>query len=63
MRVSYKPMKTVLNFKNVDTTKQPLFLGEDLNLQRYDRFKYPIFLWVLNFDCLIVLSACGFLIY
>jgi ribonucleoside-diphosphate reductase beta chain len=36
-------MKTVLNFKNVDTTKQPLFLGEDLNLQRYDRFKYPIF--------------------
>jgi ribonucleoside-diphosphate reductase beta chain len=36
-------MKTVLNFKNIDTTKQPLFLGEDLNLQRYDRFKYPIF--------------------
>ena len=36
-------MKTVLNLKNIDTTKQPLFLGEDLNLQRYDRFKYPIF--------------------
>lgn len=36
-------MKTVLNLKNVDYTKQPLFLGEDLNLQRYDRFKYPIF--------------------
>jgi ribonucleoside-diphosphate reductase beta chain len=36
-------MKTVLNFKNIDYTKQPLFLGEDLNLQRYDRFKYPIF--------------------
>ena len=36
-------MKTVLNFKNTDYTKQPLFLGEDLNLQRYDRFKYPIF--------------------
>ena len=24
-------MKTVLNFKNIDFTKQPLFLGEDLN--------------------------------
>lgn len=36
-------MKTVLNLKNVDTTKQPLFLGEPLSLQRYDRFKYPVF--------------------
>lgn len=36
-------MKSVLNLKNVESTKQPLFLGEDLNLQRYDRFKYPIF--------------------
>lgn len=36
-------MKSVLNLKNIDTTKQPLFLGEDLNLQRYDRFKYPVF--------------------
>ena len=26
--------------KNVDTTKQPLFFGEGLNLQRYDRYKY-----------------------
>lgn len=41
-------MKSVLNFKNVDFTKQPLFLGEDLNLQRYDRFKYPIFLSYLK---------------
>ena len=40
-------MDTVLNVKNVDTTKQPMFLGEDLALQRYDRFKYPKFfdLW------------------
>jgi ribonucleoside-diphosphate reductase beta chain len=36
-------MKSVLNLKNIDYTKQPIFLGEDLNLQRYDRFKYPIF--------------------
>jgi len=36
-------MKSVLNVKNIDYTKQPLFFGEDLNLQRYDRFKYPIF--------------------
>ena len=40
-------METVLNTKNIDTTKQPMFLGEDLALQRYDRFKYPKFfdLW------------------
>jgi ribonucleotide reductase beta subunit family protein with ferritin-like domain len=40
-------MKTVLNLKNIDTTRQPMFLGEDLALQRYDRFKYPKFfdLW------------------
>lgn len=40
-------MNTVLNKSNVDTLKQPMFLGEDLSLQRYDRFKYPKFfeLW------------------
>lgn len=36
-------MKTVLNRINVDTTKQPIFLGEGLALQRYDKFKYPKF--------------------
>jgi ribonucleoside-diphosphate reductase beta chain len=36
-------MKTILNKKNVDYLKQPLFLGEDLSLQRYDKFKYPVF--------------------
>lgn len=36
-------MKSVLNLKPVDYTKQPLFFGEDLNLQRYDKFKYPVF--------------------
>jgi len=36
-------MKSVLNIKNIDHTKQPLFFGEDLNLQRYDKFKYPTF--------------------
>lgn len=36
-------MKTILNKKNVDTLTQPLFLGEDLGLQRYDKFKYPVF--------------------
>lgn len=34
-------MKTVLSTKNIDTRKQPLFLGEPLALQRYDRLKYP----------------------
>ena len=36
-------MKSILNKMNVDTLKQPLFLGEDLSLQRYDKFKYPVF--------------------
>jgi len=36
-------MKSILNRINVDTTKQPLFLGEGLSLQRYDRFRYEIF--------------------
>ena len=36
-------MKTIFNKKNVDCMKQPLFLGEDLGVQRYDRFKYPVF--------------------
>jgi ribonucleoside-diphosphate reductase beta chain len=36
-------MQTILNKTNVDYLKQPLFLGEDLSLQRYDRFKYPVF--------------------
>ncbi len=36
-------MKTVLNTVNVDSLKQPLFLGEDLAIQRYDRLKYPKF--------------------
>ncbi len=40
-------MKTVLNTTNIDTSKQPMFLGNDLALQRYDKFKYPKFfdLW------------------
>lgn len=36
-------MKTILNKQNVNYLNQPLFLGEDLSLQRYDKFKYPIF--------------------
>jgi ribonucleoside-diphosphate reductase beta chain len=36
-------MKTILNKKNVDYLSQPLFMGEDLSLQRYDKFKYPVF--------------------
>ena len=34
---------TVFNKKKVDTLKQPMFFGEQLNTQRYDEFKYPIF--------------------
>jgi ribonucleoside-diphosphate reductase beta chain len=36
--------KTVLNKdKNLDFTKQPMFFGQDLQIQRYDNMKYPIF--------------------
>ena len=33
-------MKHIINKNNVDTTKQPLFFGEGLNLQRYDKYRY-----------------------
>jgi ribonucleoside-diphosphate reductase beta chain len=36
-------MKTIFNLKNVDPMTQPLFLGKDLGVQRYDKLKYPIF--------------------
>jgi ribonucleotide reductase beta subunit family protein with ferritin-like domain len=34
---------TVFNTQEVDTTKQPMFFGAPLGVQRYDKFKYPIF--------------------
>jgi hypothetical protein len=34
---------TVFNRNKVDFTKQAMFFGEELNSQRYDNFKYPIF--------------------
>jgi len=46
-------VKNIINKKNVDTTRQPLFFGEGLNLQRYDKFKYKklfdLFLQQLSF--------------
>lgn len=36
-------MKTIFNTKNVYPMNQPLFLGKDLGVQRYDVVKYPIF--------------------
>ena len=36
-------MKTIFNTKNVDAMSQPLFLGKDLGLQRFDIIKYPVF--------------------
>lgn len=43
MELAHYKMKSVLNTKHFDATEQPIFLGEDLSLQRYDKFKYPIF--------------------
>jgi ribonucleotide reductase beta subunit family protein with ferritin-like domain len=36
-------MKTIFNTKNVDPMSQPLFLGKDLGVQRFDIIKYPVF--------------------
>ena len=34
---------TVFNTKQTDTTKAQMFFGPPLGVQRYDKFKYPIF--------------------
>jgi len=34
---------TVFNKNKVDTTKQTMFFGPPLGVQRYDEFKYPVF--------------------
>ena len=34
---------SIYNESSIDTTKQPMFFGEPLAVQRYDNFKYPIF--------------------
>lgn len=36
-------MDTVLNYRAVDPRTQPMFLGEALGLERFDRLKYPVF--------------------
>ncbi len=33
-------IKSVINKLNIDSTKEPMFFGEDLNLERYDRTRY-----------------------
>ena len=36
--------RSVLNKdKSIDFTKQPMFFGPELQVQRYDDMKYPIF--------------------
>ena len=34
---------SVFNSEKVDTTKQPMFFGKPLGMQRYDQYKYPDF--------------------
>jgi len=34
---------TIFNRNKVNTLKQPMFFGEQLSIQRYDDFKYPVF--------------------
>lgn len=33
-------IQSIINTKNIDYTKEPLFFGKSLGLQRYDKFKY-----------------------
>ena len=48
-RTDGKPMRskvegmTVFNTTQVDSTKQKMFFGPPLGVQRYDKFKYPVF--------------------
>ena len=42
MRSKVKGM-TVFNTTQVDSTKQKMFFGPPLGVQRYDKFKYPVF--------------------
>ena len=34
---------TVFNREKIDFTKQKPFFGPELNVQRFDTFKYPVF--------------------
>ena len=43
--------KTILNRNLTDNKTQPLFLGEDLSIQRYDDPKYPIFMDLFEKQC------------
>ena len=48
-RTDGKPMRTkvegmtVFNTDILDSTKQKMFFGPPLGVQRYDKFKYPVF--------------------
>ena len=36
--------KSLVNLNNnIDFTKEPIFFGQELNLERYDKFRYPVF--------------------
>lgn len=41
IKTNKQKMKKLINLKEVDHTKEPIFFGEELNLERYDRFRYP----------------------
>jgi len=36
-------MKTVFNRRKINFCEEPMFFGEDLAIQRFDVYKYPIF--------------------
>ena len=36
-------MKTVFNRRNINFAEEPMFFGQDLAIQRFDVYKYPIF--------------------
>jgi ribonucleoside-diphosphate reductase beta chain len=41
---SLKEKRSLVNLNpDVDFTKEPVFFGESLNLERYDKFRYPVY--------------------
>jgi len=47
--MSKKVEKSLVNLKNdIDFTKEPIFFGESLNLERYDKFRYPVYFNLLE---------------
>ena len=43
-------MRKIINLNEFDSSKQPIFFGESLNIQRYDKFKYENLVMFAKFE-------------